>query len=73
MGEWIIININNNSICYLFFIISITRRRITFKRYRKRWLFNIFFLIEGGNIRIKEGRNNMEFMRKFLIINNFII
>ena len=73
MGKWIIININISSICYFVFIISITRRRITFKRHKKRWLFNICFFIEGGNIRIKEGSNNMNYMRKLFIINKFII
>ena len=57
----------------LFFIINITRIKITFKRYRKRWLFNICFLIEGGSIRIKEGSNNMNCMQNLFIIINFII
>ena len=73
MGYRIIININSSSsICYFFFIISITRRKITFKRDIKRWLFNICFLIEGGSIRIKEGRSNMNYMRKLFIMINFI-
>ena len=72
MGYRIIINISSSSICYLFFINSITRRKITFKRHRKRWLFNICFFIEGGSIRMKEGSNNMNYMRNFFIMINFI-
>ena len=72
MGDRIIININRISICYLFFINSITRRKVTFKRHKKRWLFNICFFIEGGSIQIKEGSNNMNCMRKLFIMVNFI-
>ena len=74
MGYRIIIkiNISSSSICYFFFIISITRRKITFKRHRKRWLFNICFFIEGGSIRIKESSSNMNYMRKLFIMINFI-
>ena len=43
-----------------------------FKRHKKRLFFNIFFFIEGGRIRIKEGSNNMICMWNFLIVNNFI-
>ena len=56
----------------LFFIISITRRRITFKRHIKRWLFNICFLNEGGSILIKKDGRNRNCMRELFITNNFI-
>ena len=72
MGYRIIINIRSSSICYLFFINSITRRKTNFKRCRKRWLFNICFLIDRGSIQIKEGSSNMNCMRNLFIIINFI-
>ena len=72
MGYNIIISIIFSSICYLFFINSITRGKITFKRHIKRMLFNIGFFIEGGSIRIKESSRNMNCMRKLLIMINFI-
>ena len=72
MGYRIIINISSSSICYLFFIISITRRKITFSKHEKGWLFNICFLIVGGSIQTKEGSSNMNYMRKLFIMINFI-
>ena len=75
MCEWITKTGNDISISHLFFIINIIRRWIrifNFKRYRKICLFNIFFLIEGGSIQIKQSSNNMSCMRYLFIMENFI-
>ena len=45
---------------------------IYFKRHRKRWLFNICFLIERRSIWIKRSSSNINCMINFFFMVNFI-